>query len=130
MKATLENTKSIGKLINPFFAIICLATVMAIVTTPVLAVTRVSVASGSYNQPGSWNPAGIPGPGDQVTIQNNHIIDVDGTCMSGKLTIANGGKLTFSPSGKITINSDFIVFGIAEIIEGNLELSTPGAVRV
>lgn len=96
-------------------------------TNSVLAINRVSVSSGSFNSPATWSPSGIPSPTDNVTIQNSHTISVDTNSDVSKLTIANGGKLIFSPSAKLTMNGDLLVYGIAEIIDGDIDFVTPGA---
>ena len=98
-----------------------------LLTHPSFAITRVSVSGGTFNQATTWNPAGVPATGDELTIQNGHVISVSNNAVAGKLTIANGGKLTFTPASRLTVSGDFIVYGRAEIMEADFNLSTPGA---
>ncbi len=91
------------------------------------AINRVSVGSGNYTNPASWSPSGLPLAADNITIQNGHTITVDANSFAGKLTIATGGKLIFTPSMKITISNDFLIYGSAEIINGDIDFLTPGA---
>ncbi len=91
------------------------------------SVNRVSLTSGNFSQPGTWSPAGIPVAGDQLTIQNGHTVTVDAQCVSGQLTIANGGKINFTSGTKLTLHDNFLVYGMADITDGDIDLLTPGA---
>jgi G8 domain len=102
--------------------ITCLITLLILAGNQAGAINRVSVTTGNFTNPATWNPAGIPGSVDELTIQNGHVITVDNNSEAGQLTIATGGKLTFSPTRKLTVNSHFLVYGIAEIIDGDLSL--------
>jgi len=109
-------------------AIQCVLNILMLNGNQALAVNRVSVATGNYSQAATWSPAGIPQAGDQLTIQNGHVVTVDANSEAGQINVANGGKLTFSPSKKLTIHTSLMVYGIAEIVDGDLDLVTPGSV--
>ncbi|MDQ3049804.1 MAG: T9SS type A sorting domain-containing protein [Bacteroidota bacterium] len=91
------------------------------------ATNRVSTSSGDFSKPGTWSPTGIPVPGDQLTIQNGHTVTIDTICSAGQLTVANGGRLDFMPGKKLTLHNNFLVYGIADIVDGDMDLITQGA---
>ena len=70
-----------------------------------------NVASGSWNTAASWFPNGVPGPNDNVTIQNAHKITLasDITCASltiQSMTTAGSSESSLSLNGYIlTLNS-------------------------
>ncbi len=59
--------------------------------------TIVSVTSGSWNTPATWNCTCIPTIGDHVTIANTHVIVLDGDAACLNLNVGQGasGQLTF-----------------------------------
>jgi hypothetical protein len=92
-----------------------------------MAVNRISVASGNFATASTWSPAGIPSATDQLTIQNGHTILVNTNCNAGILIINEGGKLQYTNGKKLTLNGGFLVYGTADIIEGDLEQTLQGA---
>jgi len=60
-----------------------------------------SKASGGFDQEGAttWNEAGHPGAGDNVTIQNGHTVFLESATTITDLTIDAGGELTTEDGG-------------------------------
>jgi hypothetical protein len=65
--------------------------------------TKISAASGDWNDAASWSPSGVPGCGDVVTIASGHTITVNsaGNNAAG-VTINSGGALV-NASGDLTV---------------------------
>lgn len=107
-----------------------------------------SAANGMWNSPATWSPAGIPGPGSQVTVIHSieldgdaqvHSLDVVGTgelsLGTNRLTIDNGGSLNVVAgagldvsTGEIAYEGNATVFGISSYhhleTNGLLDLSS------
>jgi hypothetical protein len=80
------------------------------------AINYFSVASGNWTTPATWAPAGVPGVGDNVTIQFGHTITMSGnpgSCRSltlngtalwtqARTTNVGGGGITISATGDVT----------------------------
>jgi hypothetical protein len=66
-----------------------------------------NVASGEWNVGGNWNPVGVPGIGDAVTIPAGRAITVSGTgnqCASIAFTGgASNSSITFSTGGELNV---------------------------
>lgn len=88
--------------------------------------SRFSIATGNWNDPAIWSAtsggaggAGVPGPGDAVTIERNFTVTItaDAACASlqlGGLTANQPGRLNFS-AGAITLN-----------VSGNIQVGGSG----
>ena len=94
-----------------------------------MAGTYVSVMDGDWNNPATWSPAGIPGPGDKVTIKATHEITLIADAECDDITIESGGILNTgiltltvtgnlsnagiinSPNGKIFISGNWAITG-------------------
>ena len=62
----------------------------------------VSIASGNWNDPTTWNKGVLPSCTDGIVIASPHIVTViSGTNVSKNITIANGGTLAVG-SGDLT----------------------------
>lgn len=82
--------------------------------------TIVSVATGNWNTPATWNCTCVPTAGDIVTIANSHnvTLDVNGVCKS--LTVGQGS------SGQLTIGNN--ATGRNLVISGDLTISNSATV--
>lgn len=72
----------------------------------------VSIASGNWNDPTTWNKGVLPSCTDGIVIASPHIVTViSGTNVSKNITIANGGTLAVG-SGDLTVgctlNNNFL----------------------
>ncbi len=83
----------------------------------------VSVATGNWNTPATWNCTCVPGSGDNVTIANTHVVtlDVNGTCLN--LTVGQGtsGQLTLGNNAtarNLVVNRNLTVQNGATVING------------
>lgn len=78
------------------------------------ATNKVSnIASGNWNNPGSWLPVGVPTAADNVTILNGHTITVNSDALANDLTVGQGtsGVLRIGNNGTVrTINVNNNIF--------------------
>lgn len=65
--------------------------------SPVQALSRQSTGSGNWSNAASWSPAGVPGAGDDVTVNFSHVITVDTLAAQASSVLVNG-TLRFSRS--------------------------------
>nr|HMT28568.1 hypothetical protein [Bacteroidia bacterium] len=98
--------------------------------TPVSAINRTSAASGNFTNAASWMPAGIPSPGDVITITNNHILTVDNNISVASITINTGGKLIWAAGKKLTISNGITINGTADLIEGDIDLTQSASFKI
>ena len=95
-----------------------------------------AVASGSWNNPATWNNDAVPGAGDNVIINSGITVTVDGiadVCLSLTInspTVANGitisGTNSLAVSGAITMNAPASAGVISTISVGTGTLSAAG----
>ena len=55
----------------------------SLLSTPALAIDYTSAATGDWSVGANWNPVGVPGVGDTVTILAAHRINIDGNITIG-----------------------------------------------
>lgn len=86
--------------------------------------TRTAVASGSWSNPATWSPVGVPGPDDRALIQGVTVrLDAGGSHVAARVDLAAGGSLEVS-------NGTLQVDGILGLLEGGrLALSGSGVLR-
>ena len=112
---------------KPVLTVLLLLAMILSGMSSAMAVNRISVTSGNFATATTWSPSGIPSATDQLTIQNGHTIQVNTNCNAGILIINEGGKLQYTNGKKLTLNGGFLVYGTADIIEGDLEQTLQGA---
>lgn len=77
----------------------------------------ISVTSGNWNTPSTWNTNAVPGPNNDVIIANGHTVTINTNAACNFLTIGQGGAATLrfgnngtartlSVGGDITINAN------------------------
>ena len=72
----------------------------------------ISIATGNWGAPTTWDANAVPTVGDNVTIANSHIVTIDAAAQNANnLLIQNGGTLeygatptSFSVSGNLTVD--------------------------
>ena len=78
--------------------------------------TKVTIASGNWNNANIWSPAGVPGAANDVTISAGHVINITTNEVCRNLTVGTSGALatlrfsgvlprTFTVSGNLTVNT-------------------------
>jgi hypothetical protein len=87
---------------------------------------KISFASGKFNNPAVWNPAGVPSPGDSIVILPGHHLLVDQAESVSSLTISDGALFTVTHGGKLTISGNLTINGNFRIDEGDISLTQPG----
>jgi uncharacterized repeat protein (TIGR01451 family) len=85
-----------------------------------LAVSYTSAISGPWSSPGTWSPTGLPGAGDDVTIQSGHTVTLDSSRTINNVTV--NGTLALSTSTLSATN--------APSITGTINGTSPGALNV
>jgi len=88
MKKILQGTKALAIVL------------LLMLTATMVNAQKTAVASGNWSLPATWSPIGVPGPGDNVIINDGINVTVDVAASCASLTI-NGG----SNANTITINS-------------------------
>src|SRR6185436_18294134 len=77
------------------FRVFTLALVMILAATVVNSQSRVAVADGNWNNIATWGGASIPGPGDDVTINNGVVVQMNVANVTVKsITIAPADDIT------------------------------------
>ena len=86
--------------------------------------TRTAVNPGSWSNPATWSPAGVPGPSERAVIQGLRVrLDGGGSHVVSRVDVGSGGTLEVS-------NGTLRVDGILALLNGAaLELSSSGIVR-
>ncbi len=79
-------------------------------TTAAMAqTTYTSIASGDWNNPSTWSPAGVPGSveGDVAIIAAGHTVtlNISPTNTLASVTVNNGGTLRYGPSVSYTLRA-------------------------
>jgi hypothetical protein len=94
------------------------------------AVTRTSRASGNWDNPSTWSPAGVPASNDDVTIQEGNTVTLNNNGQAKNLTVAPGAFFTFLAEKTLTLAGGLAVNGTADMNGGNLLLQNYGAAFV
>ena len=115
------------------------------------AVVKTSIASGNYNNPAIWSPAGVPGSFDDVVISTGNTVTLTSNVIVRNIDIKSGavlnggnfrvefniwGILVYTNNGthNVNIGTSALYFnnaGLADvdgsgIINGNIELNSGG----
>jgi hypothetical protein len=94
----------------------CLSAAVSGTQATSTAGNKTSTSSGNWNSAGTWSPSGVPSAGDNVTIANGHVVQINANSQCNNLTIGGGtsgtveynnggGAYSFSLNGNMTINS-------------------------
>jgi len=87
----------VGKtLILSIFVVII---VISGLSVPTEVQSQVSVTSGYWHEPGTWNPPGVPGLGSNITINAGHTIAVRYVAVANSIT--NNGMI-YHPDGHLS----------------------------
>ncbi|MCA1803104.1 MAG: hypothetical protein LC662_11650 [Rhodothermaceae bacterium] len=91
--------------------------------TAALAAYQWVGGTGNWDEATNWNPAGVPGPGDAVTISSGEVT-TSGDRIVGDLTMGSGGKLL--GTGSLTITGTFNMSNAASEISFDGDISVGG----
>lgn len=62
-----------------------------------------TVMSGNWNDPATWSCGVVPGGSDQVIINANHIVTIDGfTARAAKVSYSGTGRVLFQNNGRLS----------------------------
>lgn len=74
---------------------------------------KISNTSGNWSNASIWTPNGVPGPGDNVTISNGHVVSINSDASCNALTVGNGAattlRFTTNTARSVIINTDLII---------------------
>ncbi|MCD6066821.1 MAG: hypothetical protein K0S33_1647 [Bacteroidetes bacterium] len=84
---------------------------------------KVSNATGSWNTPGIWTPAGVPTATDNVTISNTHTVTINVNAVCNNLTVGVSSPATLSIGNNTTIRT--LAVGANITINTGSSLSVP-----
>ncbi|MEO5571261.1 MAG: hypothetical protein ABIT08_00455, partial [Bacteroidia bacterium] len=88
------------------------------------AITKHSTASGTWNNPASWSPYGVPQSIDNTIILSTHTITVDNAAEANSITIDENGELKFLQAKILTLHAALIVYGKMTMNNGDLHFSS------
>ncbi len=97
-----------------------------ILPASVFAGSKISIGSGNWNNPAIWNPSGIPGAGDNVTIANASIITIPADAACQNLTIFSTGQLTLGQNIRIAIGGNIVIDGRMNMNKGMITVGSIG----
>jgi hypothetical protein len=78
-----------------------------------------NAGNGNWNQAGNWNPAQVPGPGDDVTISTDTVTINNTSASVNTLVLASGARLNRGGGAVLTVAGDVTV------TTGNARIDTP-----
>lgn len=97
-----------------------------ILPASVFAGSKISIGSGNWNNPAIWNPSGIPGAGDNVTIANASIITIPADAACQNLTVFSTGQLTLGQNIRIAIGGNIVIDGRMNMNKGMITVGSIG----
>lgn len=86
----------------------------------VTSIDIISIASGPWESPGTWNCGCIPGTGANVTINTNHAVTLNSHRSVQDLTINASGSLTVNGSFDLSLTGNFTLNGTFNSGTGNV----------
>lgn len=81
----------------------------------------ISVDSGPWSEPATWDCTCIPSIIDNVTIDSDHDVELDGDFSVKNLTINPDGILTSAAGNTLSITQDFTINGLLNLTTGSIE---------
>jgi hypothetical protein len=90
------------------------------------AATCVSVSSGSWNSPGTWSCAKVPGCGDSIVILAGHTVSLTAVDLTGcgatPVKLGIKGTLQFVGQGKLELSCQGVIY----VYNGGSVVPSPG----
>ncbi|MBK8585016.1 MAG: T9SS type A sorting domain-containing protein [Bacteroidetes bacterium] len=108
------------------FAIGFILLITTILPDSVTAGSKISIASGNWENPAIWNPAGIPAAGDNVVIGNSTTIVTTGNTSVQNLSVFQSGNLTLGQGTRMTIAGNITINGRMNMNKGLITISSTG----
>ncbi len=113
-------TKSLQFSIVGFFSILFLFPI----TTR--AGSKISIASGNWENSAIWNPAGVPASSDNVVIGNSTVITTTGNTSVQNLSVFASGQLTLGQATRMTIGGNITIDGRMNMNMAMITISSTG----
>lgn len=90
--------------------------------------SKISNTSGNWNTAAIWTPAGVPTSGDNVTISNGHVVNINTNAVCNSLTVGTGLaatlQFTTGVARTFSVNTDLTVSSGASFITNPSSTST------
>lgn len=90
------------------------------------AATKVSIASGNWENSSIWNPAGVPATGDNVVIGTNTTVTTTSDHTVQAFSVLTNGQFTIGSAKRFTINGNLDIDGTMNMNKGMITLSSSG----
>jgi hypothetical protein len=95
-------------------------------STPPLGITRTATGNGSWSNPATWTPAGVPAPTDRAVVDGGTVtLDGGGTHTVTRIDVINGGTLDVSTGTLSTAAAGLV----AVLPTSTLRVSGTGTLR-
>lgn len=88
--------------------------------------SKISIASGNWENPAIWNPSGVPTSGDNVSIGNLTNVTTTGNTSIQNLSVFTSGQLTLGQGTRITIGGNISIDGRFNMNKGMITISSTG----
>ncbi len=82
--------------------------------------TFVGTYGSAWSNINNWSPIGLPGPGNQIIINNNATVEMDASASVGNISLSSGSKLIINPGITLSIpktSSDAFTMGTGTTLE-------------
>lgn len=106
--------------------LVCLFLLTSLLPAEVFAGSKISIGSGAWSNPAIWNPAGVPGSGDNVTIQNSTSVTIPSNAACQNLTVFPTGQLTLGQNIRIAIGGNITISGSMNMNKGMITVGSIG----
>ncbi|RYY88999.1 MAG: hypothetical protein EOO15_07420 [Chitinophagaceae bacterium] len=109
------------------FLLLFLSVIFGALTT---SAQKFATTTGDWSNPATWNPVGVPGPGDAVSINSGVTVTVDVNASAASVQINNSSSaapasLVFGAGQQLTV-SGFVSLGATNGEAGILDMSSGG----
>ncbi len=99
---------------------------IALLPNAAIAGSKISIASGNWENAAIWNPVGVPTSGDNVTIGNSNTIITTGNTAIQNLTVFANGQLTLGQGMRMTISGNISIDGRMNMNKGMITIGSAG----
>lgn len=97
--------------------------IILIINMSVSADNIKSVKSGKWSNPATWNTGQIPGSGDNVLVDSDHVVIYDANSNEEIRLVHIRGKLTFSRTVDTQLDAGMIILSASHMVDVNANCS-------
>ncbi len=91
------------------------------------AATKTSIATGNWENPAIWTPAGVPQQNDNVVVSPNTIITTTQNVTIQSLSVSSASQLILGTMIRMTLNSNLTIDGKLSMNKGLITQNTSGS---